>query len=130
MSRGRVQRQPSTSARPAAPAGLIGAMIGGVLASVLALALSACSTTGEPRAAATSAPASPGSATAPATPTAPASTGSSGTTRPVAYVALGDSYAAAPGVPETSLAGGCARSDHNYPHLLAAARPELALTDD
>lgn len=36
------------------------------------------------------------------------------------YVALGDSYTAAPGVPNTDLTTGCARSDGNYPHLLAA----------
>lgn len=36
------------------------------------------------------------------------------------YVALGDSYTAAPGVPNTDLTTGCARSDSNYPHLLAA----------
>ena len=35
------------------------------------------------------------------------------------YVALGDSYSAGPFVPTTDLAGGCLRSDHDYPHLLA-----------
>jgi lysophospholipase L1-like esterase len=35
------------------------------------------------------------------------------------YVALGDSYSAGPLIPTTDLAGGCARSDHNYPSLLA-----------
>jgi lysophospholipase L1-like esterase len=37
------------------------------------------------------------------------------------YVALGDSYTAAPGVPQTDLTTGCARSDGNYPRLVAAA---------
>jgi lysophospholipase L1-like esterase len=37
------------------------------------------------------------------------------------YVALGDSYSAAPGVPQTDLTTGCARSDHNYPALLGAS---------
>ncbi len=37
------------------------------------------------------------------------------------YVALGDSYTAAPGVPQTDLTTGCARSDGNYPALLASA---------
>jgi lysophospholipase L1-like esterase len=37
------------------------------------------------------------------------------------YVALGDSYSAGPLIPTTDLAGGCARSDHNYPSLLAKA---------
>jgi lysophospholipase L1-like esterase len=36
------------------------------------------------------------------------------------YVALGDSYAAAPYVPVTDLAGGCFRSSGNYPSLVAA----------
>src|SRR5690242_15728404 len=35
------------------------------------------------------------------------------------YVALGSSFAAGPGIP-AQLGGLCARSDHNYPHLLAA----------
>ena len=35
------------------------------------------------------------------------------------YVALGDSYSAGPLIPTTDLAGGCARSDHNYPTLVA-----------
>lgn len=38
---------------------------------------------------------------------------------PIAYVALGDSYTAAPYVPTTDVAGGCFRSDHDYPSLLA-----------
>ena len=37
------------------------------------------------------------------------------------YVALGDSFSAGPLVPTTDLAGGCARSDHNYPSLVARA---------
>ena len=35
------------------------------------------------------------------------------------YVALGDSYTAAPLVPTTDVANGCFRSDHNYPSLVA-----------
>lgn len=35
------------------------------------------------------------------------------------YVALGDSYTAAPFVPLTDVAEGCFRSSNNYPHLLA-----------
>ncbi|CAA9233752.1 MAG: putative secreted hydrolase [uncultured Acidimicrobiales bacterium] len=39
------------------------------------------------------------------------------------YVALGDSYTAGPGIPIQLLDPlGCFRSDHNYPHLVAAAR--------
>jgi len=37
------------------------------------------------------------------------------------YAALGDSYTSAPFVPVTDLAGGCLRSDGNYPQLVAAA---------
>lgn len=37
------------------------------------------------------------------------------------YVALGDSFTAAPGVPKTDSDDGCLRSDGNYPHLLAAS---------
>ena len=37
------------------------------------------------------------------------------------YVALGDSFSAGPLIPTTDLAGGCARSDHNYPPLVADA---------
>ena len=62
-------------------------------------------------------PAAP-SAAAPASTTAPEPVGR--------YVALGDSYAAGPLIPTTDLAGGCARSDHNYGHLLADA---LDVTD-
>lgn len=49
-------------------------------------------------------------------------------TRPVAgttrYVALGDSYTAAPGVPETS-SDECLQSTNNYPHLIAAADDDI-----
>lgn len=43
------------------------------------------------------------------------------------YVALGSSFAAGPGIP-TQLASSCARSDHNYPHLVAA-QLKLQLVD-
>ena len=44
------------------------------------------------------------------------------------YVALGDSFTAAPLVPTTDVADGCFRSDGNYPTLLAASL-DLRLTD-
>ncbi|MEY9968430.1 lysophospholipase L1-like esterase [Streptacidiphilus sp. MAP12-16] len=47
---------------------------------------------------------------------------------PGQFVALGDSYAAAAGVPD-QYAGLCLRSDHNYGHLLAAALNVTAYTD-
>lgn len=37
------------------------------------------------------------------------------------YVALGDSYTSAPFVPQTDVAGGCLRSDRNYPSQVAEA---------
>ena len=37
------------------------------------------------------------------------------------YVAMGDSFTAAPYVPLTDVAYGCYRSSNNYPHLLASA---------
>lgn len=45
------------------------------------------------------------------------------------YVALGDSFAAAPYVPVTETESGCLRSSGNYPHLVAAEHPELRLVD-
>jgi lysophospholipase L1-like esterase len=45
------------------------------------------------------------------------------------YVALGDSYTAAPLVPPMSMAGGCLRSESNYPSLVAAAVPGTDLVD-
>ncbi|MDP9071675.1 MAG: SGNH/GDSL hydrolase family protein [Actinomycetota bacterium] len=55
----------------------------------------------------------------------PAATGG-----PDSYVALGDSYTAGPGIPHQQLdPPGCQRSDHNYPHLLAAAAAIPVLRD-
>jgi lysophospholipase L1-like esterase len=45
------------------------------------------------------------------------------------YVALGDSFTAGPLIPTTDLAGGCARSDHNYPSLVADAADVGRLVD-
>ena len=47
----------------------------------------------------------------------------------IEYVALGDSYTAAPGVPTTDPADPCFRSDHNYPSLIAEQLPDTRLTD-
>ena len=51
------------------------------------------------------------------------SIGTSNTARPQYdhYVAMGDSFTAAPYVPITDIARGCYRSRNNYPHLLADA---------
>jgi lysophospholipase L1-like esterase len=45
------------------------------------------------------------------------------------YVALGDSYTAGPLIPTTDLAGGCARSDHNYPSMVADELDVAELVD-
>src|SRR5690242_3722986 len=53
-----------------------------------------------------------------------------GTVTPVNYVALGDSYAAGPLIPaQNGSPAGCLRSDHNYPHLVAAADRAASFTD-
>jgi len=70
------------------------------------------------------APGSPAPTSAPSQPSAPATPGPDD----VQYVALGDSYASAPGVPDTDPADGCFRSDRNYAHVLAETAG-LFLTD-
>ncbi|MGH9011246.1 MAG: SGNH/GDSL hydrolase family protein [Acidimicrobiia bacterium] len=46
------------------------------------------------------------------------------------YVALGDSYTSGPGIPnQIPESVGCGRSDHNYPHLVAAALAVSQFTD-
>jgi hypothetical protein len=45
------------------------------------------------------------------------------------YVALGDSYTAAPLVPVADTSNGCLRSSNNYPSLVAAALPGTTLHD-
>ncbi|OIJ90066.1 GDSL family lipase [Streptomyces sp. MUSC 14] len=44
------------------------------------------------------------------------------------YVALGDSYTSGPGIP-AQVDANCARSDHNYPSLVAAGRKTSTFTD-
>ncbi|KQT93994.1 hypothetical protein ASG49_03375 [Marmoricola sp. Leaf446] len=84
------------------------ALAGGLAAALL---LSGCGAgTGTPEPAPSSAPSSEPSAAAPAD-------GSGGPS----YVALGDSYTSAPFVPQTDVAGGCFRSDDNYPAQVAEA---------
>ncbi len=50
---------------------------------------------------------------------APRPSGSDGAAPAFSYVALGDSFTAAPGIPETDGSDGCLRSSHNYPSLVA-----------
>jgi lysophospholipase L1-like esterase len=53
---------------------------------------------------------------------APASATAAPRRPPPSYVALGDSYTAGPVIPvQQTNPAGCLRSDHNYPHLVAAA---------
>jgi lysophospholipase L1-like esterase len=62
----------------------------------------------------------------------PSATGARARPTPPAYpryVALGDSYSAGPLIPTTDLASGCARSDHNYPSLLAERLKVSRLVD-
>lgn len=47
----------------------------------------------------------------------------------IRYVAFGDSYTAAPGVPDTDRDDPCLQSDHNYPHLLHQMLTGSELTD-
>ena len=77
------------------------------LLPALLLALTACS-------------ASPGSGSA-TPPSPPASSPSADPSQVQRYVALGDSYTAAPLVPVTDVANGCFRSSNNYPALVARA---------
>jgi len=52
---------------------------------------------------------------------APAAPAAAGAAAP-AYVAVGDSYAAGPGIPDQTLSPpGCLRSDHDYAHLVASS---------
>lgn len=51
------------------------------------------------------------------------------TTEPFVYVALGDSYTAAHGVPGTSWLDGCLQSARNYPSLVADSMPRSTLVD-
>ncbi|WP_193607529.1 SGNH/GDSL hydrolase family protein [Nocardioides lijunqiniae] len=98
----------------------------GVVAPTLLL-LAACGSDDDPPLDTT--PSSESSSEAPdetPSPSADSSADPSGGTAPPAgeagtYVALGDSFASAPLVPETDPADGCQRSTGNYPHLVAEA---------
>ncbi|MER6026042.1 SGNH/GDSL hydrolase family protein [Streptomyces sp. NPDC001851] len=60
--------------------------------------------------------------------TTPAAAQPAGPGRGLGYVALGDSYTSGPGIPR-QVDAGCARSDHNYPSLVAAQRQVTVFTD-
>ncbi len=124
-SRPRAVGRRGPAGRPAGPVGAA-ALLG------LALVLSGCSSsTGD--AAAPTSPATGGSTASPG-----AEAGGSGGKAPsrskdapeyATYVAMGDSYTAAPLVPATDTSNGCLRSTGNYPSLVAAALPGTKLTD-
>ncbi|MFI6495538.1 SGNH/GDSL hydrolase family protein [Streptomyces sp. NPDC050564] len=59
---------------------------------------------------------------------APAAADGGGFTRGLRYVSLGDSYTSGPGIPQ-QVDANCARSDHNYPSLVAVERRTTAFTD-
>jgi hypothetical protein len=90
---------------------------------VSALALASCGGANQAGPAGPAKPAPPGASSpgSRATASAPALSGQ--------YVALGDSFSAAPGVPALTIAAGCLRSDHNYPHLVAADLSGVRLRD-
>jgi lysophospholipase L1-like esterase len=50
-------------------------------------------------------------------------------TQPLRYVALGDSVAAEPGVPDPAPPAGCQKSTNNYPSVLARRLKPAAVTD-
>lgn len=58
----------------------------------------------------------------------PAAAHGSGHGRDMNYAALGDSYTSGPLIP-TQVDANCARSDHNYPSIVAAAREVTAFKD-
>ncbi|GHE05301.1 SGNH/GDSL hydrolase family protein [Streptomyces alanosinicus] len=60
--------------------------------------------------------------------TTPAAAQPAGHGRAIRYVALGDSYTSGPGIPG-QVDAYCARSDHNYPTLVATQRQVSAFTD-
>ncbi|KOV65477.1 SGNH/GDSL hydrolase family protein [Streptomyces sp. MMG1121] len=60
--------------------------------------------------------------------TTPAAAHPAGHGRDGGYVALGDSYTSGPGIP-AQVDANCARSDHNYPSLVAARQEPRAFTD-
>ena len=60
--------------------------------------------------------------------TTPAAAYGGGHGRDTRYVSLGDSYTAGPLIPQ-QVDANCARSDHNYPSIVAAARKATAFKD-
>lgn len=108
-------------------------LLTGLATLVVAAALSSCSEDG-------SEPSSAGPAPSPSVSSSPSSGSGSASAAPTeasgprvtvdgGYVALGDSYTAAPGVPTTEQQTGCLRSDHNYPSLVAQSLDATSVDD-
>jgi lysophospholipase L1-like esterase len=100
-------------------------LVAPLAAAVLTLALAGCAqdTPGE---------ADPGTATTTSSapePGSPSAEGPQGAGEYPRYVAIGDSYTAAPFVPETDPEDGCLRSTGNYPSLVAEALGGTELID-
>ena len=92
------------------------------LLALILLGLAGCSSA-DPSSSPSTSPSTSPSASAPPSSTPPSSAppSSRAAASGRSYVALGDSYTAAPLVPTTDPAGGCLRSQGNYPQLVAAA---------
>ncbi|KQQ39522.1 SGNH/GDSL hydrolase family protein [Nocardioides sp. Leaf307] len=120
------------SRRAAAPARPATLRLAAALAAG-ALLVTGCSSSGGDEPDDTAAPSPETSSSAPSTSpsTSPGSTADAGEGSGdfPRYVALGDSYTAAPLVPDTDPQDGCLRSTGNYPSLVAAAIDGTALTD-
>ncbi|MBF4161208.1 SGNH/GDSL hydrolase family protein [Nocardioides acrostichi] len=100
------------------------------IAGVLAVGAAACtSSDDDPDAAPSSASPSSSSSADDEDPFAPSSSADVGTGAYPRYVALGDSYTAAPLVPKTDPASACLQSTGNYPHLIAAQLEGTVLDD-
>lgn len=94
--------------------------LGGLAAMLL---LTACQSNGATPGAGSPGPTEPTLPTATSTaPEPPSPTGN-------VYVALGDSFVAAPLVPKTNMTHGCLRSDHNYPQLTVRELAGYQLVD-
>ena len=105
------------AARPlSAPRGVL-------LVATLLLLVSGCRGSADGGGSSAAAPVSP------ASPDASAASPAAAAPRFSRYVALGDSYTAAPGVPGQQSEDGCLRSSANYPHVLATALPVGRLVD-
>lgn len=113
---------------PHRPRARTAAALGAVL--LLTAALAGCSSDEGASAPATAtASASPTDPGDPGDPDSPTPSPSAGSGRFPSYVALGDSFTAAPGVPDQDPDNGCQRSSRNYPQLVAAHFEGTALTD-